>query len=143
MQNVHTLFHVLFLFIFPHVNNGMLIMKYTTNNFKEFVQNRSKDEKLYKFLKKLLIPQIKSYPNIVFLGQGKNGIVYKIDEDTTIKIFNNINIDCPRNNKYAKFWKISKIQNRYIISCRYIINLFVNTNNLIIIQYVLSVINYY
>ena len=28
---------VLFLFIFPHVNNGMLIMKYTTNNFKEFV----------------------------------------------------------------------------------------------------------
>ena len=28
---------VLFLFIFPHVNNGMLIMKYTTNNYKEFV----------------------------------------------------------------------------------------------------------
>ena len=29
---------VLFLFIFPHVNNGMLIMKYTTNNHKEFVE---------------------------------------------------------------------------------------------------------
>ena len=72
-------------------------------NFKEFVQNKSKDEKLYKFLKKLMTPPIKSYPKLVFLGQGKNGIVYKIDEDTTIKIFNNINIDCPRNNKYAKF----------------------------------------
>lgn len=72
-------------------------------NFKEFVQNRSKDEKLYKTFKKLLKPPIKPNPKIVFLGKGKNGIVYKIDEDTTIKIFNNINLDCPRNNKYAKF----------------------------------------
>ena len=32
---------VLFLFIFPHINNGMLIMKYTSNNFKMFLCEKS------------------------------------------------------------------------------------------------------
>lgn len=72
-------------------------------NFKEFIINKSDDEKLYKTFKKLLTPQIKTNSKLIFLGKGKNGIVYKIGEDTTIKIFHNINLDCPRNNKYAKF----------------------------------------
>lgn len=72
-------------------------------NFKEFVKNRSKDEKLYKNLKNLLTPPLKPNPNIVFLGKGKNGIVYKLNKDTTIKIMKNINLDCQRDNKYAKF----------------------------------------
>ena len=53
--------------------------------------------------KNLLTPPLKPNPNIVFLGKGKNGIVYKINKDTTIKIMKNINLDCSRDNKYAKF----------------------------------------
>ena len=72
-------------------------------NFKEFVQNKSKNEQLYKNLKSLLTPQIKPNSKIIFLGRGKNGIVYKINNDTTMKIMKNIDLECKRDNKYAKF----------------------------------------
>ena len=73
-------------------------------NFKEFIKNGSHNNNLYQKFKELLTPSsIKTNSKIIFLGKGKNGIVYKIDSDTTIKIFKNITLDCIRNNKYAKF----------------------------------------
>ena len=45
-------------------------------NFKEFVKNRSKDEKLYKNLKNLLTPPLKPNPNC-FVGLVVAGLPVK------------------------------------------------------------------
>jgi len=73
--------------------------------FQNFVKDLTNNQEFFKLINLLINAKESNLigTNYKFLGKGKNGIVYKIGKDTTIKIIQNINLNCPINNEFVKF----------------------------------------
>ena len=67
-----------------------------------FVKNYSNREDLYESIDNI-IRNKKYKKDKKFLGEGQNGIVLKLNNNTTVKIFKNANRLCPIKNKYVYF----------------------------------------
>jgi len=74
-------------------------------DFEKYVENLSNNEELFKLLKMLTRAKKSNLEgtNFTYLGKGKNGVVYKVGENTTIKILEAIDTKCPINNKFVKY----------------------------------------
>ena len=72
--------------------------------FEKYVKDMSLNSGFTKLMEKLLHSsknELRDTP-VTYLGEGKNGKVFRIGENTTIKLLKNINLYCEINNEYVK-----------------------------------------
>ena len=84
--------------------NNVFIYYMNPLEFEKYVKDMSLNSGFTKLMEKLLHSsknELRDTP-VVYLGEGKNGKVFRIGENTTIKLMKNINLHCEINNEYVK-----------------------------------------